>query len=98
MHNCTLQLTGGVDFSDMFIALDGSSFDTLAAAKEAGAPIIAYGAFINTVVDFVIVAFSIFLVIRQMNKLKKKEEAKPTPPPKQEVLLEEIRDLLKKQN
>ncbi|MCI5072795.1 large conductance mechanosensitive channel protein MscL [bacterium] len=92
------QLTGGVDFSDMFFALDGSSFDTLAAAQEAGAPVIAYGAFANTVVNFVIVAFSIFLVIRQMNKLKKEEEAKPTPPPKQEVLLEEIRDLLKKQN
>ncbi|HMQ11195.1 MAG TPA: large conductance mechanosensitive channel protein MscL [Oligoflexia bacterium] len=90
------QLTGGVDFSDMFIALDGSSFDTLAAAKTAGAPIIAYGSFINTVVDFVIVAFSIFIVIRQMNKLKKKEEAAPSAPPKQEILLEEIRDLLKK--
>lgn len=90
------QITGGVDFSNLFCALDGNSYETLAAAKTAGAPIIAYGTFINTVLDFVIVSFSIFLVIRQMNKLKKKEEAAPSAPPKQEVLLEEIRDLLKK--
>jgi large conductance mechanosensitive channel len=78
--------------------LKGRLAPTLAAAKEAGAATINYGMWLNTVIDFVIVAFAIFLVVQQMNKLKKKEEAAPAAPPapsKEELLLGEIRDLLK---
>jgi large conductance mechanosensitive channel len=90
-------LLGNVDFADFFITLSGQSQPTLEAAKKAGAVTLNYGAFINTVISFVIVAFCVFLLVKQMNRLKKKEEEKPTAPPKQEVLLEEIRDLLKSQ-
>lgn len=92
-------LLGGVDFSSLFIDLSGKGFTTLAAAKEAGAPVIAYGSFISTIIDFVIIAFAIFLVIRQINRFKKKEEEKPPEQPKpskEEELLTEIRDILKK--
>ncbi len=61
-------LTGGVDFANRFVALNGASYPTLEAAKAAKAPVIAYGIFINTIVEFFIVAFSIFLVVRQINK------------------------------
>lgn len=88
---------GNVDFSNLFITLSGEAHPTLEAAKKAGATTLNYGAFINTVISFIIVAFCVFLLIKQMNKLKKKEEEKPAEPPKQEVLLEEIRDLLKSQ-
>tara|TARA_R110002073_G_scaffold268925_3_gene432093 strand:- start:383 stop:817 length:435 start_codon:yes stop_codon:yes gene_type:complete len=93
-------ITGGVDFSDLFINLSGEAVTSVDAAKEAGIPVIAYGLFINAVITFVIVAFVLFLLIRGMNKLQEKEEAappKPAPPPREEVLLEEIRDLLKAQ-
>jgi large conductance mechanosensitive channel len=90
-------LLGNVDFADFFITLSGQSQPTLEAAKKAGAVTLNYGAFINTVISFVIVAFCVFLLVKQMNRLKKKEEEKPAEPPKQEVLLEEIRDLLKSQ-
>lgn len=63
-------LMGGVDFTDKFINLSGAGYDSLAAAKAAGAPVIAYGMFINTIIDFLIVAFAIFLVIRQVNKMR----------------------------
>ncbi len=94
------RLMGGVNFSDLFISLDSSkgSFDTLAKAKEAGIAVIAYGQFINVVIDFLIVAFAIFMMIKLMNALKKKEEAKPAPAPAQtttDKLLTEIRDSLK---
>ena len=92
-------LLGGVDFSGLFIQLSGEPVASVAQAKDAGIPILAYGVFINTVIDFVIIAFAIFIVIKQINRFtaKKEEEAKAPPaPPKQEVLLEEIRDLLKK--
>jgi len=88
-------LLGGVDFSDLYIQLGGQSYDSLAAAQEAGAAVITYGSFINTTIDFLIVAFAVFLLVRGVNSLQKKEEAKPSAPPKQEVLLEEIRDLLR---
>lgn len=92
-------LLGGADFTDLFITLQGESHDSLAAAQEAGAVTLNYGVFVNTVVQFLVIAFTIFLVIRQINKLKRKEEtaeaAAPPEPPRQEVLLEEIRDLLK---
>lgn len=87
---------GGVDFSNLFVNLSDKSYETLAMAQEAGAPVVAYGSFINTIIDFVIVAFVIFMVVKIMNKSKKKEEEKPAAPPAQEVLLAEIRDLLKK--
>ena len=89
---------GNVDFSDLFINLSGQEYASLAAAREAGAPVIAYGAFINAVINFVIVAFAIFIVIKGMNRLRRQQEQAPeeTPvPPRQETLLEEIRDLLK---
>jgi len=91
-------IMGNVDFSDLFINLSGQDYASLAAAREAGAPVIAYGAFINAVINFIIVAFAIFLVVKGMNQLRRKQEAAPeeTPvPPRQETLLEEIRDLLK---
>ena len=61
-------ITGGVDFANRFVVLNGSTYATLDAAKAAKAPVLAYGSFINTVVEFFIIAFSIFLVIRQLNK------------------------------
>ena len=90
-------LMGNVDFSNLFLDLSMTGYDTLASAEEAGAPIIKYGMFINNILDFVIVAFAIFLVIRALNKLKKKQEAAPPGPSAQEKLLAEIRDLLKAQ-
>ena len=91
-------IMGNVDFSQLFIDLSGGGYASLAAAKEAGAATINYGSFINTVLDFVIVAFAIFMIIRGMNKMKKKEEEKPAEPPKPSAeveLLTEIRDALK---
>ena len=91
-------LMGNVDFSQLFINLSDASYETLAAAKEAGPPTINYGVFLNTVLDFLIVAFAIFMVIRGMNKMKKQEEEKPAEPakPSEEVqLLTDIRDALK---
>jgi large conductance mechanosensitive channel len=90
-------ILGGVDFSDLFVDLSLAGHQTIAAAEAAGAPILKYGLFINTVIDFTIVAFAIFLVIKGMNKLKKQQEAAPPPPPgpsAEEKLLAEIRDLL----
>ena len=71
------KLMGNVDFSGLFVNLDTVPYATLAAAQAAGAPTINYGVFINTVLDFLIVAFAIFMVIKGMNSLKKKEEAAP---------------------
>jgi large conductance mechanosensitive channel len=70
------KLMGGVDFSNLFINLSEGSYATLAAAQEAGAATLNYGAFINTVLDFLIVAFAIFMVIKAMNKLKTEEPPK----------------------
>jgi large conductance mechanosensitive channel len=91
-------LTGGLDFSNLFITLSGGHFDTLAAAEAAGAPVLRYGVFINAVINFIIVALAIFILIKQVNRFKRKEEAAPAappPPPADVVLLTEIRDLLK---
>ena len=96
------KLTGGVSFVDLFVNLGDGNYKTLAEAKEAGAAVFAYGQFIQNIIDFLIVAFCIFMMIKGMNKLtKKKEEPKPAEPeapkgPTQEELLAEIRDLLKK--
>ena len=93
-------LVGGIDFSNLFLVVkEGATagpYATLAAAVDAGAVTINYGQFVNHVISFIIVAFAIFMVIRGINKLHKKEEAAPSAPPRQEVLLAEIRDLLKK--
>jgi large conductance mechanosensitive channel len=89
-------LTSGVDFGDKFIALNGEAYANLAAAKEAGAPIITYGVFVNAVINFLIVSFVIFMLIKQVNRLKKQEATAPAAPPADVQLLTEIRDLLKK--
>ena len=90
--------TGGIDFTNLFVNLsDDVKYKTLAEAQEAGASVFAYGTFIQNIIDFIIIAFCIFLMIKAMNKLKKKEEPAPEAPkgPTQEELLAEIRDLLK---
>lgn len=94
------KVVGGLDFSNMFIKLADSPAgipETYDALKKAGVPLLAYGNFITIVLNFLILAFIIFLMVKQMNKLKKAEPA-PTPPaPVEEViLLREIRDSLKK--
>ena len=92
-------ILGKVDFTSLFLDLSGKGYTSLADAKAAGAPVIAYGSFINTIVDFAIVTFVIFLMIKQINKMKKKEEEKQEAPPapsKEVELLTEIRDQLKK--
>jgi len=92
-------VTGGVDFSSIFIALNGQHYDSLAAARQAGAPTMNIGLFINNVISFLIVAFVLFMAIKAMNQLRRKQEEEPgsEPPPSREVqLLEEIRDALVK--
>lgn len=95
-------ITGKIDFSNLFFVIyrpDGApeTFNTLKAAKDAGATAIGYGLFINAIVQFTIVAFAIFIVVKQINRLKREEAAAPTASPsRSEVLLEEIRDELKK--
>lgn len=91
--------TGGMDFTNLFIHLGDGTAKTLAAAKEAGEAVFAYGAFIQNVLDFIIIALCIFFMIKGINKLKKKKEEEPAPAPEpsaEEKLLTEIRDLLKK--
>jgi large conductance mechanosensitive channel len=94
-------LMGNMDFSDLFVNLSmDARYPSVAAAEEAGAPIIKYGIFINNVLDFIIVAFAIFLLIRAINRLKRKQQAAPPAPAvpsAEEKLLAEIRDLLKAQ-
>ncbi len=93
-------LLGKVDFSDLYINLSGEAYASLAAAKEAGAPVIGYGVFINTIIHFVIVAFAVFILIKWINRLREMAgeqiAAEPPPPSREEVLLTEIRDLLKR--
>ncbi|SHF89350.1 large conductance mechanosensitive channel [Flavobacterium segetis] len=91
-------ITGGIDFTQKFIALDGNSYVTLDAAKAAGAAVITYGNFIQAVINFVIIAFFIFVVLRAAEKAKKKQVVvvAPLAGPTQEELLIQIRDLLKK--
>lgn len=73
-------LLGRVNFADMFVSLSGQSYPNLAAAKAAGAPTINYGAFINTLINFVIIAFVVFLLLRQINRMTAKPEAAPAAP------------------
>ena len=94
-------ITGGVDFSNLFVNLGDGEYATLAAAQEAGAPVFAYGSFFTAVINFLIIAFVVFLLVKMVNRVKdaamKKEEAAPAPAGPTEVeLLTEIRDALKK--
>ncbi len=92
------KVTGGLDFSNYFIALAGQTATTLADAKKAGA-VFAYGNFITVAINFIILAFIIFLMVKQINKLKKEAPpvvAPPAPTPEDVMLLREIRDSLKK--
>ena len=91
---------GGADFSALFIALDGGSYDSVAQAAELGAPTLNYGLFVNNVIAFVILAFALFFLIKAINRMNRgKQETTPEAPPparpRQEELLEQIRDLLK---
>lgn len=92
-------LTGGVDFTNLFVTLKGPKEATLEAAQKAGAVTLNVGLFLNAVFQFVIVAFAIFWVVKTLNRFKRKEEAAPeaapVPPPRSEVLLEEIRDAIR---
>jgi large conductance mechanosensitive channel len=92
-------LLGRVDFSSLFVNLGGKDYPSLVAAKAAAAPTINIGVFINTVLDFVIVAFAVFLLVRQVNRFMRKKEEVPAEPPKTRediLLLRDIRDLLQK--
>lgn len=101
VDNIIMPLIGGVlnlpDFSQMFHAMDGKAYETLELAQKGG-PTVAYGLFINNTINLVIVGLALFVMVKYIEKAtKKKEEETPAPePPKNEVLLEEIRDLLKK--
>lgn len=93
-------LLGNVDFSNFFIVIKEGAlpgpYTTLTDALKSGAVIIKIGLFLNTIISFLIIAFSVFLLVRQMQKLKKEEKAAPAAPKEEIVLLTQIRDLLKK--
>jgi large conductance mechanosensitive channel len=92
-------ILGGIDFSEFYFSIDGKSYGSLKAAKDAAAPVIAYGVFLNAVIKFIIVSFAIFLMVKGVNKMTAKmlaqKAAEPVPPTKSEILLEQIRDALK---
>lgn len=92
-------LLGGVDFTGLFINLSGIAQPSLVAAKAAGVPTLNYGVFLQTIFDFIIIAFVIFMFVKQMNRFKREAPATPPPPPpgptNEEKLLMEIRDVLK---
>lgn len=91
-------LTGGADFSNLFVTLKGTAAPTLEAAKKAGAVTLNYGLFVNAIINFLIVAFAIFWMVRMIQKLHRKPAEEPAPPPAPsatEQLLTEIRDLLR---
>jgi len=87
---------GGMDFANMFVAMDGMDYKTLAEAEAAGGAVIKYGAWINTIINLFIVGFVLFMMTKAYNKTKKKQEEAAPAGPSQEDLLAEIRDLLKK--
>jgi len=92
------KLLGNVDFAQFFVVLGDGEFKTIEAAKGAGVPTINYGLFINIVIDFIFVAFAVFMLVKGINALKRRQAEAPAAPPApsaQEVLLTEIRDLLK---
>lgn len=94
-------MLGGVDFTNMFAVLkagkDGATtYPTLKAAGDAGAVTLNYGSFITEIIQFLIIAFCLFMIVKAINKMKKPEDAAPAETPADVVLLTEIRDLLKK--
>lgn len=97
---CVGVLTGGIDFTSLFVALDGGQYATLAEAQEAGAAVLTYGSFIQNIVDFLLIAICIFVMIKGISRFNRKSEPEPAPAPApepsaEEKLLAEIRDLLK---
>lgn len=91
-------LMGGVDFSTIFFSLTGEDYATLDAAKEAGAPVIGIGAFINALIKLIVIGFAVFMLVKAVNKMNRAKEEEPAPeePGDDVALLTEIRDLLKK--
>ena len=89
---------GGVDFSSLYVLLGEGEFPSMAAAEEAGAAVFAYGRFIMAIINFLIIAFVVFMLVRSVNNMKKKEEEAPAEPagPSEKDLLVEIRDALQK--
>lgn len=87
---------GGRDFSQLFIALDGNDYANLEAAKAAAAPVMTYGAFIQTLIDFVLITLVIFMLLKGYNRMRRPEEAAPAATPEDVLLLREIRDALKR--
>lgn len=87
--------SGGLDFGNLFVALKGPHLATLKAAQDAGAVTVNYGLFINTVINFLIVALALFIIIRQINRLTSPKDAPPAAIPEDVLLLREIRDSLK---
>ncbi len=93
--------TGGVNFNSLYINLSGKTFESYEAAKTAGAAVLGYGAFIQSIITFLLIAWVVFLIIKAVNMAAKKKAEAPAPPPaptNEEKLLAEIRDLLAKQN
>ena len=80
-------LLGKVDFAGLFVTLNGASYATLAEARTAGAPVIAYGAFINTVIEFLLIAFAVFIMVRQINRLRELTAAPPPAPTEKSCFL-----------
>ena len=91
------KLLGNADFSNLYIPLAGQTAKTLDEAKKAGA-VIAYGNFINTLIQFLIIAFVIFLLVKAINRMRRQKEEAPALPPAEETLLTEIRDILRAQS
>jgi large conductance mechanosensitive channel len=91
-------LLRGVDFSNLYLSLDGKAYETMALAQAAGAPVIGYGLFVNRLIEFLITAACVFALVKVINRIKRAPEkpAEPAAPPRSEVLLEEIRDALRK--
>jgi large conductance mechanosensitive channel len=90
-------LLGGIDFSDFFVTIKGAAYPTVAAAKAGGAVTVNYGLFINAIIKFVIVAFAVFILVKQINRLKINLAPASAPASKTDTLLTEIRDILKEQ-
>jgi large conductance mechanosensitive channel len=87
--------TGGLDFSNLFFSLNGQHYANLADAQKAGAPTLNVGLFINAIIQFAIVSFAVFWMVKVLTRLNVRQDAAPAGPTKSEVLLSEIRDLLK---
>ena len=89
-------LLGGVDFRNLFVTLGAGSYATLAEAEKAGAAVLRYGTFLQTVVDFLIIAWVVFIAIKAINRMKREQPAAPAAPPEEVVLLREIRHAVRR--